>query len=176
MVQATEVLKLLAGLGDSLVGRLLHYDALEMRFAEFLLPKDPDCRACGEGRTITELTDAEAFCEGERGAMIPETTVQELDARRRRGEALLLIDVREPQEHEIARIDGALLLPLGALPERIAEIADWKAKPIVIHCHHGGRSARAVALLQEQGFTRVENLRGGIDAWSQAVDPSVPRY
>lgn len=176
LVQATEALKLLSGLGDSLAGRLLHYDALEMRFAEFVLPKDPACPACGERRTITDLTDAEAFCTGESETMIPETTVQELQRRLQQREELLLIDVREPDEHAIASIEGALLIPLGSLAERLGEVAAWKDKAVVIHCHFGGRSAQAVGLLQQEGFTKVENLRGGIDAWSQAVDPSVARY
>lgn len=180
LVQATETLKLLCGLGDTLVGRLLHYDALEMRFTEFSLAKDPDCPACGEAPTVTELIDYEAFCGAGRaapgGEMVTEVTVEELDALRRRGADLLLVDVREPLEHETARIEGATLVPLGQLEARIAELAEWKSRHVVVHCHFGGRSAKACQLLQQHGFSRVDNLKGGIDAWSQAVDDSVPRY
>jgi molybdopterin/thiamine biosynthesis adenylyltransferase/rhodanese-related sulfurtransferase len=180
LVQATETLKLLAGIGDSLVGRLLHYDALEMRFVEFSLAKDPACVACGERRTLTELIDYEAFCgagrPGERAAMVQEITVQEVHALQERGEEFLLLDVREPQEHATARIQGARLVPLGQLEARLGELADWKAKRVVIHCHHGGRSAHACQLLEQHGFAKALNLRGGIDAWSQSVDASVPRY
>lgn len=176
LVQATEALKLVAGLGEPLVGRLVHYDALGLRVAEFVLPKDPDCPACGERATIRDLREAEALCTGEMETMLPETTVEELEKRRRGGEELLLVDVREPQEYAIASIEGALLVPLGALASRLDELAAWKDRPIVVHCHHGGRSARAVELLAQRGFTRVENLKGGIDAWSLAIDPSVPRY
>jgi adenylyltransferase/sulfurtransferase len=180
LVQATETLKLIAGLGDSLAGRLLHYDALEMTFTEFALSKDPDCPACGERPSVTALIDYEAFCgasrTGERGEMLQETTVRDLHELRQRGEEVLLVDVREPQEHAIAHIEGARLIPLGQLESRLGELADWKTKHVVIHCHHGGRSAQACQLLQHHGFANVENLRGGIDAWSQAIDKSVPRY
>lgn len=180
LVQATETIKLLAGLGASLVGRLLHYDALEMRFVEFALAKDPGCAACGPQPTLTELIDYEAFCgtgrTGEPGEMVQEVTAGELDEMRRRGGELLLLDVRDPIENATARIEGARLVPLGALEARLGELAEWKSKPVVIHCHYGGRSARACLLLQQHGFEKVQNLRGGIDAWSQTVDPSVPRY
>jgi adenylyltransferase/sulfurtransferase len=180
LVQATETLKWLTGLGDSLVGRLLHYDALEMRFVEFALAKDPDCPACSERPTLTELIDYEAFCgvgrTGETDAMLKEITAQEVHALRERGDELLLVDVREPVEHATAKIEGAKLLPLGQLEARIGELAEWKSKHVVIHCHHGGRSARACQVLQQHGFSNVENLAGGIDAWSQTVDASVPRY
>ncbi len=180
LVQATETLKLLAGLGDSLAGRLLHYDALELRFTEFSLAKDPECPACGENPTVTKLIDYEAFCGAghaeEPGEVIREVTAQELHAMRQRGAELLLLDVREPVEHDTAHIEGARLLPLGRLEAGLADLAAWKSKQIVVHCHFGGRSARACQVLQEHGFERVENLRGGIDAWSQDVDPSVPRY
>jgi adenylyltransferase/sulfurtransferase len=179
-IQATETLKLLAGLGDPLVGRLLHYDALEMRFVEFSLAKDPACPACSERPSLTELIDYEAFCgvgrRGETGEVVPELTAQELHEMRQRGEELLLLDVREPQEHAMARIEGARLLPLGQLEEHVRELADWKSKRVVIHCHHGGRSAQACLLLQQHGFSTVLNLRGGIDAWSQTVDAGVARY
>ncbi|MCC6640983.1 MAG: molybdopterin-synthase adenylyltransferase MoeB [Deltaproteobacteria bacterium] len=180
MVQATEALKLLSGVGESLAGRLLHYDALEMRFTEFLLARDPECPACGERPTVTELIDYEAFCGAGAaqapGAGVREVTAAEVRALQQRGEEFLLLDVREPLEAETARIVGARLVPLGQLEQRLGEIAAWKARHVVVHCHHGGRSARACELMQRHGFENVENLKGGIDAWSQAVDPSVPRY
>ncbi len=180
MVQATETLKLLSGVGDSLAGRLLHYDALEMRFTEFTLSRDPECPACGDRPTITKLIDYEAFCgvgaAQHAAAGVREVAPQEVQALRQRGEDFLLLDVREPLEAETARIEGARLVPLGQLEQRVGELADWKPRHVVVHCHFGGRSARACELLQRHGFENVENLAGGIDAWSQAVDPSVPRY
>ncbi len=180
MVQATETIKLLAGLGDSLVGRLLHYDALEMRFVEFALAKDPECPACGERPTVSRLIDYEAFCGAsraeEQSGMLEELSAEELHAMRVRGEDFVLLDVREPHEHATARIEGAVLIPLGDLEKRIGELAGWKTKCVVAHCHFGGRSAQACRVLQAHGFAKPLNLRGGIDAWSQAVDPSVPRY
>lgn len=180
MIQATETLKLLAGLGDSLVGRLLHYDASEMCFTEFALARDPACQACGEHATITELIDYEAFCgvgrAGEQGDMVQEITARDVQALRERGEEFLLLDVREPVEHDTARIEGALLLPLGQLQARIDELSAWKDRTIVVHCHHGSRSAHACHFLEQRGFTHALNLQGGIDAWSQTVDPVVPRY
>jgi adenylyltransferase/sulfurtransferase len=180
MVQATETLKLLAGLGESLAGRLLHFDALEMHFTEFTLAKDPECPACGEHPSVTELIDYEAFCSAgraeEQGEVVQEVTAQELHELRQRGAELLLLDVREPLEHDTARIEGARLLPLGQLEARLDELAEWRSKRVVVHCHFGGRSARACQVLQQHGFVKVENLRGGIDAWSQTVDPSLPRY
>jgi adenylyltransferase/sulfurtransferase len=180
LVQATETLKLLAGIGEPLVGRLLQVDALGMEFREFRIQKDPKCPACGEQPTITQLIDYEGFCgmtpQDERSVVLRETTPAELDAARKRGEELLLLDVREPAEHARARIEGARLLPLGQLEARLEELADWRRRRVVIHCHHGGRSARACALLRQHGFEQVENLAGGIDAWSLTVDAGVPRY
>jgi sulfur-carrier protein adenylyltransferase/sulfurtransferase len=179
MIQATEVVKLLTGVGEPLIGRFLHYDALAMRFSEFRFQKDPDCAVCGEQPTITELIDYEGFCgvavPPEQGAL-PHVSAVEVHARRARGERFLLIDVREPHEAEQARIADAVLIPLGQFESRIAELAEWKDRPIVVHCHHGGRSARACQMLVRAGFTDVANLRGGIEAWSLTVDPGVPRY
>jgi adenylyltransferase/sulfurtransferase len=178
LIQATETLKLLTGIGESLAGRLLQIDALGMEFREFRIQKDPKCPACGERPTLTELIDYEGFCgmptRTDSGAR--ETSVAELQAARTRGEELLLLDVREPSEHARARIEGARLLPLGELEARVSELESWRTRRIVVHCHHGGRSAHACALLRERGFEQVENLAGGIDAWSLSVDPSVPRY
>jgi len=180
LIQASETLKLVLGIGDSLCGRLLQIDALGMEFREFRIQKDPKCPACGEQPTLTQLIDYEGFCgmpkHDEAALALRETTAQELAAARKRGEELLLLDVREPSEHARAKIEGAKLVPLGQLETRAKELEAWRHKRIVIHCHHGGRSARACALLREQGFEHVENLAGGIDAWSQSVDPSVPRY
>jgi len=180
LIQATETLKLLTGIGKPLCGRLLQIDALGMEFREFRIQKDPKCPACGEQPTLTELIDYEGFCgmpdRSDSSVTLRETTVAELQAALARGEELLLLDVREPSEHARARIEGAKLLPLGQLEARLTELDDWRSRRVVIHCHHGPRSARACALLREHGFERVENLSGGIDAWSLTVDPGVPRY
>ena len=180
LIQATETLKLLTGIGDSLCGRLLQIDALGMEFREFRIQKDPECPVCGEHPTVTGLIDYEGFCgmarETGSNLVLRETTAAELQAARARGEELLLLDVREPSERARAHIEGAQLIPLGELEGRLPELGSWRHRRVVIHCHHGGRSARACALLRENGFDRVENLAGGIDAWSLTVDPSVPRY
>jgi adenylyltransferase/sulfurtransferase len=177
LVQATEAVKLLTGIGEPLVGRLLQIDALRMEFREFRLHKDPACPACGERPTITELVDYEGFCgvpvveEG-----VPEVSAAAVKAALDRGEDLLLLDVRQPDEFATARIEGAQLVPLGELEGRLPELAGWRGRRVVVHCHHGMRAARAAELLRRNGFSRVENLAGGIEAWSLTVDPSVPRY
>ena len=180
LIQASETLKLVLGIGDSLCGRLLQIDALGMEFREFRIQKDPKCPACGEQPTLTQLIDYEGFCgmpnQNERSVALRETNVKELAEARARGDELLLLDVREPSEHARASIAGSVLIPLGQLEARAQELGAWRDKRVVIHCHHGGRSARACALLRERGFAQVENLAGGIDAWSQSVDPGVPRY
>jgi adenylyltransferase/sulfurtransferase len=177
LVQATETLKLVLDVGDPLIGRLLQIDALEMRFTEFRVPKDPGCPVCGERPSVTELIDYEGFCSGERPRpTFAEMEVEDLAALRARGEEHLLLDVRESAEYERARIEGARLLPLGELEQRAGELADWKERRIVVYCHFGGRSARACRWLLEHGFARVENVKGGIDAWSARVDAGVPRY
>ncbi len=178
MIQATEALKCLTGVGEPLVGRLICYDALRMEFQEFRVHKDPACPICGEQPTLTQLIDYEGFCGVPAVArpVFATLSAAELLARRQRGDALLLLDVREPGEHARARIEGARLIPLGELPRRLAELCDWKERPVVVHCHHGGRSARACQLLVENGFSEVANLDGGIESWSLTVDPGVPRY
>ena len=180
MVQATEAVKLITGIGEPLIGRFLHYDALAMRFSEFRFAKDPECPVCGAHPSVTKLIDYDGFCgvvrEANPIAEISEISAAELARARARGEALLLIDVREPHEHEQARIPNAKLIPLGQLGARLAELADWKARRVIAHCHKGGRSAKACALLRDAGFAHVANLSGGIDAWSITVDPDVPRY
>ncbi len=179
MLQAVEALKLILGLGDSLLGRLLHFDALKMKFREFKLRRDPECPVCGEQPSIVEPIDYELFC-GARTELpdvegsAPEITVEELARKRRTGEAFTLLDVREPHEFEIAHIEGASLIPLRELPSRMRELQS--SAEIVVQCHSGVRSAYAVQMLQAAGFTQARNLTGGIDAWSVRIDPSVPRY
>ena len=178
MIQGVETLKLILGRGDSLLGRLLLFDALAMSFRELKLRKDPACPLCGEHRTVTRLIDYEQFCglspepAAEQNGL--ELSAAELEARRKRGDDLVLIDVREPHEAEIARIPGATLIPLATLPARVSELDS--SREIVLHCHHGQRSMRALEFLRQAGFRKLKNLRGGIDAWSREVDPSVPRY
>jgi adenylyltransferase/sulfurtransferase len=179
MIQATETVKILTGAGSGLLGRLLLYDALAMEFNEFRLKKDPGCPVCGEAPSVTELIDYEGFCglpgAGMEEVEVPELSASELSARMARGEDLLLLDVRQPEEFERARIEGSTLLPLGELEARMGELADWKERPVVVHCRTGARSERACRILLERGFARVENLDGGIHAWSITVDPDVPR-
>ncbi len=177
MIQATEAVKLITGIGEPLIGRFLHYDALAMRFSEFRFAKDPECPVCGKNPSVTKLIDYDGFCGVVREAQpIPELTASELQRALAQGEKLLLIDVREPAEFETARIAGSTLIPLGQLAARLHEIADWKTGRVVAHCHKGGRSAKACALLRDSGFANVANLSGGIDAWSITVDPKVRRY
>jgi adenylyltransferase/sulfurtransferase len=175
-MQATEAVKLIVGSGEPLVGKLLLYDALAMGFTELTLRKDPNCPACGT-RTLTQLIDYDEFCgvRGEEAAQLSgfEVAPFEVAPRIQTGEVLLL-DVREPMEFEIARIEGAKLIPLRELPDRAHELP--LNHDIVAMCHHGMRSAQAVGLLRNLGFKRVWNLAGGIDAWSAQVDEAVPRY
>ena len=177
MIQATEAVKLITGIGEPLIGRFLHYDALAMRFSEFRFAKDPDCPVCGKNPTVTKLIDYEGFCGVTHEASpIAEISAAELQRALQQGEKLLLIDVREPQEVEKARIAGSTLIPLGQLGARLGEITEWKPRRVIVHCRTGGRSAKACALLRDAGFVDVTNLSGGIDAWSITVDPKVPRY
>jgi adenylyltransferase/sulfurtransferase len=179
-IQATEALKILMGIGESLVGRLLLYDALHLKFDELKLRRDPHCPLCSDSATITELVDYEAFCGLGRGAeegpieRPADVTAVDLKRRLDEGEALHLIDVRELYEAKICRIDGAQLLPLGALPERLGELK--RDRTYVIHCRTGVRSAEAVDVLTQAGFSDVHNLRGGILAWARQVDPGMPIY
>lgn len=176
-IQATETIKLILRRGEPLVGRLLLVDALNMSFRELNLRKNPDCPVCGENPTVTELIDYEAFCgvggeePAETGAEIsPQQLKERLDA----AEDIVLLDVREPFEWDISRLDGATLIPLGELHERLHELDS--ADEIVAICRVGGRSAEAVELLREAGFRKLRNLYGGINAWARQVDPSVPTY
>ena len=181
LVQATETVKLLTGLGQPLFGRLLHYDALEMTWREFKMSKDPGCALCGDTPTITELIDYEGFCgmparEGTAEHELVQTSASAFAARRAAGEDPFLLDVRGADERETAIIEGAYWIPLDQLEARIGELIPHKDAPLVVHCHHGGRSEKAVRLLLERGFRGAENLDGGIEAWSLTVDPSIPRY
>jgi sulfur-carrier protein adenylyltransferase/sulfurtransferase len=182
-IQATEALKLLLGVGESLVGRLLMLDALRMRFREIRLRKDPECPACGENPTIRELIDYERFCgytpESElepEMEQIPEMDVKELKNRLDQGDKLTIIDVREPYEWDIGNLApyGAKLIPMGQLAQRLGEIDP--DEEIVLQCRSGARSGRALEFMREKGYERLWNLRGGILAWSDQIDSSIPKY
>jgi len=174
MLQAIEAIKLIVGIGEPLIGRLLHFDALKVKFRELNLRRDAQCPVCGESPTIFAPIDYEQFCGARDEETIPAISAQELKRKLDAHEAFELIDVREPFEYEIARIDGAKLIPLAEIGERTEELQ--REQPIVVHCHSGERSAQAVRLLQQRGFSNVYNLEGGIDAWSDQIDPSVPKY
>src|SRR6195256_3609052 len=184
VIQATESIKLILGIGEPLIGRFLIYDALKMRFRELKLRKDPECPVCGTHPTVTKLIDYEQFC-GIRpepaaaqatGAGVSDWEITPVDLKKRldAGDDVLILDVREPNEYQINRIAGSVLIPLGELPRRYAELP--KDKDIVAHCKMGGRSAKAMEFLQTVGFKRVKNLRGGILEWIDKVDPSQPKY
>jgi adenylyltransferase/sulfurtransferase len=182
LIQATEALKLILGAGETLAGRLLHFDALKMKFREFQLRRDPACPVCGDTPTIFAPIDYEQFCAGPpeadnwfaAPAGVPTISVRELKTKMDMKEPLTLIDVREPYEYEIARIDGSRLIPLGELATHVSELP--RTGTLVLQCHSGGRSEHAVRMLQEAGFENAMNLVGGIDVWSVEVDPAVPRY
>jgi molybdopterin/thiamine biosynthesis adenylyltransferase/rhodanese-related sulfurtransferase len=178
-IQAMETIKLILGSGRNLTGRLLLFDALEMGFREFKLRRNPNCPMCGEHPTIDKLIDYYEFC-GVRGEeapapdlKVPETTPRELKARLDRGEDLFILDVREPHEYQICNLRGHLI-PLGELPRRVHELDS--SREIVAHCRSGKRSAEAVDFLRKAGFRKIVNLKGGILAWSDEVDASVPKY
>ena len=178
VIQGIEAIKLVLGLGDPLIGRLLLFDALAMRFRELALRKDPDCPLCGRAPSITALIDYDEFCgagaapAGEE--MSDEIGATELKRRLDRGEAIALLDVREPHEFAIARIDGATLIPLRSLRARLGELE--REREIVVLCHHGQRSMRALEFMRGSGFGKIKSLHGGIDAWSREVDADIPRY
>jgi sulfur-carrier protein adenylyltransferase/sulfurtransferase len=181
VMQAIEAIKLIVGIGESLTGRLVHFDALKMKFREFKVRKDPSCPVCSEHPTITALIDYEEFCGIPQAAAeeaaeppVPEITVEVLKARLDSNEKFVLLDVREQFEWDIARIPGATLIPLGELPSRMSELDS--ADEIVIHCKAGIRSANALRHLQKAGFSKLLNVEGGIMAWAERVDPSVPKY
>jgi adenylyltransferase/sulfurtransferase len=185
VIQATEALKLIAKIGEPLIGRFLIYDALRMKFRELKLKKDPDCPVCGTHPTVTKLIDYEQFCglrpeqEAAVAAVAPggtalEITPVELKRRMDAGEKLVILDVREPQEYQINRIPGSTLIPLGEVPRRYQEL-DPEAE-IITQCKMGQRSAKAADFLRTVGFKNVKNLKGGILAWIDTVDPSQPKY
>lgn len=171
-MQALEAIKLITGIGQPLLGKLLHVDTLSLRFRTFNLRRDPDCPVCGENPSITEPIDYQGFCGMTPPPNVPTLSVQDLNEKRQAGEDHFLLDVREPNEYEAARITGSTLIPLGEVAERSSEIP--RDKPVLVHCRSGMRSAKAVAALQEQGFTNVWNVAGGILAWAKEIDPSVP--
>jgi adenylyltransferase/sulfurtransferase len=175
-IQAMETLKLILGVGEPLIGRLVLFDALKLQFRELKLEKDPDCPVCGSHPTVTELIDYEAFCGigAEPAYEGAEIGALELRDEWRRNPDLLVLDVRDRHEYEIVHLDGAVLVPLSELPDRLSELDGHKE--IVTHCHHGARSLKALEILKAAGFAKVRSLRGGIDAWAVNVDPSLPRY
>lgn len=181
LVQATEALKLIVGEGEPLVGRLMLFDALKMKFREFKLRRDPECPVCGEHPTIFLPIDYERFCGAqtaddafESDGAVPSVSVQELKRKMDARERLTLVDVRESWEYDIAQIAGSRLIPLGELEERLRELPHEGI--LVVQCHSGVRSEEGARLLQQAGFANVYNLEGGIEAWSKEVDPTVPRY
>ncbi|MGH9346787.1 MAG: molybdopterin-synthase adenylyltransferase MoeB [Vicinamibacterales bacterium] len=186
VIQATEAIKLIAGIGDPLIGRFLIYDALRMRFRELKLRKDPECPVCGVNPTVTDLIDYEQFC-GVRpapqeaaartsGGAVSEWEITPVELKRRldAGDDLVIVDVREPNEYQINRIPGSILIPLGELPQRYLEIDP--DREVILHCKMGGRSAKAQDYLRTVGFAKTKNLRGGVLAWVDQVDPSQPKY
>jgi adenylyltransferase/sulfurtransferase len=184
-IQATEAIKLILGVGDSLVGRLLLFDALQMKFRTLKLQRDPACPVCGDKPTVKQLIDYEQFCgitpavKAADSGKLPaelEVTVGQLKERLDRRDVFLL-DVREPREYDICHIEGSTLIPLGELPKRLTELPRGADAPdIIVHCKSGVRSAKAVNLLRGEGFDRVQNLRGGILEWIARIDPSQPTY
>jgi adenylyltransferase/sulfurtransferase len=183
-IQATEGVKLLLGQGKPLVGRLLLYDALQMSFREFKVRRDPNCPVCGDRPTVTKLIDYEQFC-GVRGQESPapggttmpaggEIAPEELKRRLDAGEDVFVLDVRNPPEYAICHIAGSTLIPLPALPQRLGELD--RGRELVVHCKSGMRSQQAIGILRQAGFSNLKNLTGGILAWADKVDPSMPKY
>ena len=181
LIQATETVKLILGIGDSLIGRLMLYDALGMKFRELKLRRNPECPVCGDHRTITKLIDYNQFCgipsqpaPTEAPNVTTDIEPREVKAKQDHGDTFVLIDVREPHEFQIARIPGSVLIPLAEVGKRLGELNP--DDDIVVHCKMGGRSAKACDVLRANGFTKVRNMTGGITKWSDTVDPSVPKY
>ncbi len=181
-MQAAETVKIILGAGEPLVGRLLFVDVLEMAPRELKLRKDKSCPICGDSPTITELIDYEQFCgipigdeSAEQSAVGPnEISIEEFKRVWNGDSKPLLVDVREPHEYEICKIEGSRLIPLGEISEKISELDT--EREIVVHCHHGGRSLKAAEFLLENGFLKVKSLKGGIDEWAEKFEPSMPRY
>lgn len=181
VMQAIEAVKLIIGIGEPLLGRLVHFDALKMKFREFRLRRDPKCPVCSANPTVTDLIDYDQFCGVPQAAAaeaaqeaVPVIDVGELKRKLDAKEDFLLLDVREPYEYDIAHIPGAKLIPLGELPSRMSELDS--AQMIALQCKTGRRSAQALRALQEAGFSKLVNVTGGIEAWANEVDPSVPKY
>ena len=178
IIQATEVIKLILGVGELLIGRLLLVDALAARYRELKVRKDPGCPVCGVSPTVKELIDYNQFCgvRGEEVAAtiaVPEIQPEELKRRLDAGEDIFVLDVREPHEYQICNLNG-YLIPVGDLPGRVHELDS--SRNIVVYCRSGARSAKAVEFLRQTGFKNVSNLAGGILRWSDTVDPSIPKY
>ena len=184
LIQATEVVKLILGKGKTLIGRLMIFDALAMKFRELKLRKDKDCPICGDNPTITELIDYELFCgipsaaEAEAESATLEIPVEEVKLKLDGSEKFTLVDVREPSEYDICRIDGSVLIPLGKIEEMKPQNLNGLSQndEIILHCKAGVRSLKAVKALKKIGFENVKSMAGGIEEWSEKIDPSVPRY
>ena len=184
LIQATEVVKIILGKGDTLVGRLMLFDALGMKFREMKLRKDKDCPICGENPTITKLIDYEQFCgipsaaEEDADNAKWEISVEEVKQKLDKPASFILVDVREPSEYDICRIDGSILIPLGKIeemePKNLKKIS--KNDQIILHCKAGVRSLKAAKALKQMGFKNIKSMAGGIDAWSDRVDHSIPKY
>jgi len=183
VIQATEAIKVMLGIGEPLIGRFLIYDALKMKFRELKLRKDPECPVCGTNPTVTKLIDYEQFCgirpepqAQSSGATVSEWEITPVELKKKldAGERPFILDVREPNEYQINKIPGSTLIPLGELPRRYQELDP--EQDIVVNCKMGGRSAKAVDYLKSVGFKRVKNLRGGILEWIDKVDPTQPKY
>jgi adenylyltransferase/sulfurtransferase len=181
VMQAIEAIKLIIGIGEPLIGRLVSFDALKGRFREFKIRRDPKCPICGDKPTIHELIDYDQFCgipqadaAAEKEMAVPVISAKDLKSKFDHKEPFVLVDVREPYEYEICRIPGSKLIPLGELPARLSELDS--VDEIVLQCKSGARSAKALHILQEAGFKKLSNLEGGITAWSEQVDPSIPKY
>jgi sulfur-carrier protein adenylyltransferase/sulfurtransferase len=177
-LQTTEAVKLITGIGDPMIGRMLIYDALELKFKELRVRKDPECPVCGKNPTVKELIDYEAFCgvtdEIAQFASQLSVTPRELAQMRDRGDEIVLIDVREPHEWEIARIPGAQLIPMNDVPARISEIP--QSGNVLVYCKVGARSAEVLKFLHQVGLTNTKHLAGGIESYAAQIDPSIPRY
>ena len=180
-IQATETVKLIIGVGEPLINRFMIYDALRMKFRELKLRRDPECPVCGDRPTVTQLIDYEQFCgiaptspASADSTSGDDVTVEELKFFIDNNDGVFLLDVREPQEHQICSIPGSVLIPLGELPNRISELGGHE--DVVVHCKSGVRSAKAVKILSDAGFKKVRNLSGGILRWIDVVDPSLPKY
>ena len=180
-IQATETVKLIIGVGESLINRFMIYDALTMKFRELKLRRDPECPVCGDRPTVTQLIDYDQFCGITPASPVlddstsgDDVTVEELKLFIDKKDGVFLLDVREPQEHQICSIPGSVLIPLGELPKRISELGGHE--DVVVHCKSGARSAKAVKILSDAGFKKVRNLSGGILRWIDVVDPSLPKY